>query len=96
MDSNYLRKTIVDVLKTSDVKKASLFGSIVSGEFTSESDIDILIEFDDKNNKSLLDLIELKSLLEEKTNFRIDLLTYDSVSPDMRKYICDCSESIYG
>lgn len=96
MDRNHLRKTIVDVLKTSDVKKASLFGSIVSGEFTSESDIDILIEFDDKNNKSLLDLIELKSLLEEKTNFRIDLLTYDSVAPDMRKYICDCSESIYG
>ena len=36
---------ILEILKKHDVKRASLFGSIVRKELTSESDIDLLIEF---------------------------------------------------
>ena len=96
MDINDVKRTIVDVLKTADVKKASLFGSFISDNYTSLSDIDILIEFNDKQNKSLLDLIELKSLLKEKTQSRIDLVTFDSISPNLKEYILSNNESIYG
>jgi len=41
-----LKKTLVDVLRKHDVKKAALFGSIVRGEATDESDIDLLVEFE--------------------------------------------------
>jgi predicted nucleotidyltransferase len=40
------------------VKKAAFFGSIVRGESTENSDIDLVIEFEGK--KSLLDLAGLK------------------------------------
>ncbi|MFX1327519.1 MAG: nucleotidyltransferase family protein [Promethearchaeota archaeon] len=36
---------VLDILKKHEVKRASLFGSIVRGEMTSESDIDLLVEF---------------------------------------------------
>ncbi|NQE45981.1 hypothetical protein C5S31_08165 [ANME-1 cluster archaeon GoMg2] len=58
-----LKKTLIDVLKKHDVKKAALFGSIVRGEATDESDIDILVKFEGR--KSLLDLAGLKLDLQE-------------------------------
>ena len=67
-----------------------------SGTFFEESDIDIVIEFNDRNNKSLLDLIELKNILEEKTDFKIDLITHDSVNPVLKDYILNNNEIIYG
>ncbi|RPI94640.1 MAG: hypothetical protein EHM32_06545 [Spirochaetales bacterium] len=96
MDIDGIKKSITEILRKQDVKKAGLFGSIVRGDFSPDSDIDILIEFNDKHNKSLLDLIELKSLLEEKTNQRIDLLTYDSINPRIRESILQHHEPLYG
>ena len=58
-----LKKTLIDVLRKHDVKKAALFGSIVRGEATDESDIDLLVEFEGR--KSLLDLAGLKLDLQE-------------------------------
>jgi len=55
---------ILEVLKAYDVRKASLFGSIVNGNFNEKSDIDILVEFNGK--KSLLDLAELQIELKKK------------------------------
>ena len=79
------KEAILDVLKKHDVKRASLFGSIVREEMTAESDIDILIEF--KGEKSLLDLAGLKIALEEALNSKVDVLTFDSIHPLLREQI---------
>ena len=50
---NEIEDALVRILQKHDVKKASLFGSIVRGEATKESDIDLLVEFEGK--KSLLE-----------------------------------------
>ena len=79
------KEIIITILKKHDVEKASLFGSIVRGELNSESDIDLLIEF--KGNKSLLDLVTLKFELEEKLDFKVDVLTYNSLHPLLKDQI---------
>ena len=76
---------ILEILKKHDVKRASLFGSIVREEMTEESDIDILIEF--KGVKSLLDLAGLKIALEEALESKVDVLTFDSIHPLLREQI---------
>jgi len=76
---------ILEILKKHDVKRASLFGSIVREEMTDESDIDILIEF--KGKKSLLDLGGLKVALEEALKCKVDVLTYDSIHPLLKDQI---------
>ncbi len=78
-------KKIVGILRRNDVIRASFFGSIVRGEMTEESDIDILVEFDGK--KSLLDLAHLKNELEDAINRRVDLLTFKSLHPRLRDRI---------
>lgn len=81
-----IKRKINPILKRSDVKKASLFGSVAKNEAKKNSDIDVLIEFK-KDNKSLFDLVGLKIELEEKLNKKVDVLTYDSLHPLLRDII---------
>lgn len=83
--SKELRALIVAILKNHDVKKASLFGSVVRGEDTPESDIDLLVEFEGR--KSLLDLVCLKMELEESLHRPVDVLTYRSLHPLLKSRI---------
>jgi predicted nucleotidyltransferase len=80
-----LGEKIIDILRRNDVKRASFFGSIVRGEMTEGSDVDILVEFDGR--KSLLDLAHLKNELEDTINRRVDVLTYKSLHPRLKDKI---------
>ncbi len=87
-----IKKTLIDVLRKHEVKKAALFGSIVRGEATEESDIDLLIEFEGR--KSLLDLAGLKLDLQELLRRRVDVLTYKSLHPLLKERILSEQEVI--
>jgi len=51
-----IRRKILPVVRKYEVQKAALFGSFVRDEQREDSDIDILVEFKDRENKTLLDL----------------------------------------
>lgn len=87
-----IKKKILPILRKYSVKRASLFGSIVRGEATKKSDIDILVEF--KGEKSLLDLAGLKIELEELLGRKVDILTYNSLYPLLRERILKEEEAI--
>lgn len=80
-----IKGKILNVLKQYNVKKASLFGSIVRGEASDKSDIDLLIEFEGR--KSLLDLAALKLELQELLKWKVDVLTYKSIHPSLKECI---------
>lgn len=80
-----LKRKILPVLQNYDVVKAAIFGSFVIGEAKEGSDIDILVEF--KGKKSLLDLAGLRIELEELLERKVDVLTYNSLHPLLRKKI---------
>lgn len=81
------------VLKRQGVTKAALFGSAARGEAKKKSDVDILIKF--KGQKSLLDLVRLQFELEEKIAKKVDLLTYNSIHPLLKKIILGEQKVIY-
>ncbi len=85
MTINQIKKKILPILKKNDINRASLFGSVVRGEATEESDIDLLVEF--KGEKSLLDLAGLKIELEELLGKKVDVLTYNSLHPLLKDRI---------
>ena len=80
-----IKEKILNALKQNDVKRAALFGSVVRGELSDESDIDVLVEF--KGRKSLLDLVGLKLELEEMLKRKVDILTYNSLHPLLKDRI---------
>jgi hypothetical protein len=89
-----LKKKIIPILKKNDVVKSSVFGSFARGEDTPESDIDLLIKL--KRPKGLLFLAGLKFELEDNLNRKVDLLTYRSINPKLKKYIHKDEIKIYG
>ena len=80
-----VREKIIDILRKNGVKRASFFGSIVRGEMTEDSDVDLLVEFEGR--RSPLDLAHLKNELEDAVNRRVDLLTYKSIHPLLKDRI---------
>jgi len=80
-----IRSKAVPVLKRYGIKEAAIFGSTVRGERRRGSDIDFVVEM--PKNKSLLDLIGLQ--LDLKTEFKtnIDVVTYESLHPMIRKHV---------
>ena len=80
-----IENKILPVLRKYHVRRASLFGSVVRGEMTEESDIDLLVELPEI--ASLLDLAGLKIDIEELLGRNVDVLTYDSLHPLLRDRI---------
>lgn len=74
------------ILKRHDVKHAAIFGSFARGEASARSDVDFLIEYKGKN-KSLFDLIDLKSELEDTLGRKVDIVTYSSIYWRLRDQI---------
>ncbi len=81
-----ITKKAVPILKKHAVKRASIFGSFATGLAIVKSDVDFLIEYSSKN-KSLFDLIDLKLDLEESLDCKVDVITYRSIYPGLRKRI---------
>lgn len=73
------------ILRSAGVRRAAVFGSFARGEATAKSDPDLLIEFE--GEKTLFDLIALKRRLEQILGTRVDLITYQSLSPLLRDSI---------
>lgn len=83
---------ILPVLKRHDVRKAGVFGSIVRGESTEGSDIDVLVEL--PPNLSLFDFIGIKLELEDVLGKKVDLVEYASIKPRIRERILNQAVSI--
>ena len=88
-----LKEIMIPVFRRNDVVKAGIFGSYVTGENKNDSDIDVLVELIE--GKSLLDLVGLKLELEEITNKKVDVITYDSIYPKLREIILNEEIVIY-
>ena len=85
-----LRKKILPVLLPYGVKRVGLFGSVVRGENTPESDMDILVKLKPPQERRPLGLfkwIALEEELSQKLGCKVDLVSEDGVSPYIRPYI---------
>jgi uncharacterized protein len=81
-----IKKKIIPILRKNDVVRAGIFGSYARGEAKKKSDIDIIIQ---PPRGMGLGFVGMKLELEEKLGKKVDLLTYNSISPYLKKYILD-------
>lgn len=80
-----IKKQVLPILKEAEVKRAALFGSYIRGEDTKKSDIDILVDL--PRGKTLFDLVDLKTNLEEKLKKKVDIVTYEGIHPLLKDSI---------
>jgi predicted nucleotidyltransferase len=82
-----------DILKKYKVKSISLFGSYVRNEQREDSDIDLLIEFEEDTYHNFINLIfTLEDLLQKK----VTVVSKDEISPYILPYVLKEVEKIEG
>jgi predicted nucleotidyltransferase len=74
-----LAAKIRPILDEHGVQRAALYGSVVRGEASEGSDVDLLVELPEE--KSLLDLVALKRDLEQAVGREVDVAEYGSLHP---------------
>lgn len=87
MDKEIMIKKIQEFLKYQPITKAWLFGSYARNEQTPQSDVDILVVFDQNSGKgvSLLDHIAIAMDLEELLGQKVDMITEGTLLPFAHK-----------
>lgn len=96
IDSNF--EKLADLCRKHKVVKLFAFGSIVSGKFNEDSDIDLVVDFEDVDLYDYADnYFNLKFSLEDLFKREVDLLEEKAISnPYFRKSIDEKKKLIYG
>ena len=81
-----IKSKIIRILRNNNIKKAGIFGSYAVGKNKKNSDIDIIVE-PPKNIG--LRFVKIQFELENNLKKKVDLITYGSVHPLLKKRILD-------
>ena len=86
---------LADFCRRHHIRKLSLFGSVLRDDFGPQSDVDVLVEFDDQHVPGFEFVriqIELSELLGGR---RVDLVTPRALSPFLREKVLRSAETRY-
>jgi hypothetical protein len=79
------RSQILDLARRHGARDVRVFGSLARGEATGTSDLDLLVTLAD--DRSLLDLVQLKQDLEDLVRRPVDVVTERALSPYLRDHV---------
>lgn len=77
-------KSLEPVLAARGVTGLSVFGSQIDGRAGPDSDIDIIVDYDPDSRFSLLDLIAVGRLIEERLGIKADVMTRPGLHPVLK------------
>lgn len=86
---------VAEFCKRNHIRKLALFGSVLTDRFRPESDIDMLVEFDDRARVGLFDLARMEIELTEKLGRKVDLRTPKDLSRYFRDEVVRGAEVQY-
>ena len=82
-----LKEHKAEVVQRYRVSELGIFGSFVRGEQKKRSDIDILVEFDEKNIPGLIKLSEMERYLQRLLKKKVDLVIKSGIRRELKKGI---------
>ena len=81
-----LRTLLPDLQELYGVRSMGVFGSYVREQQASDSDLDLLVEFDDRP-LSLFDFVRLENELSDALNVKVDLVERRALKPHIGRRI---------
>jgi len=89
------KEQIAEFCRRNHIRKLSLFGSILREDFTPESDVDMLVEFEEGARVSLFDFVGMEIELSETLGRKVDLNTAQDLSRFFRRKVLEEAEVQY-
>lgn len=80
-----LTENLEEIRTSYKVKKLGIFGSYVRGEQNEDSDVDILVTFEEP--VSLLKLVGFKHYLQDITGIKVDVVPEKNIRPGLKDII---------
>jgi len=68
-----------------NIREIGIFGSYVKGDQSGDSDLDVLVDFEEV--PGLLQFIEIENYLSDILDVKVDLVMKDSLKPVIGRYI---------
>ncbi|MFN0104210.1 MAG: nucleotidyltransferase family protein [Bryobacteraceae bacterium] len=78
---------IAALCRRNQIRKLSFFGSVLTPRFRPESDVDMLVEFEEDARPSLLTMARLERELSELLGRKVDLRTAGDLSRYFRREV---------
>lgn len=88
------RDKITEFCRRNHIRRMALFGSVLRDDFTPQSDVDVLVEFEPGHTPGLA-FITMQDELSELLYRNVDLNTPACLSPYFRQEVLDEAEAIY-
>ena len=85
---------ITDFCREHHILQLSLFGSVLRNDFSTESDIDMLVEFDPGHTPGLV--FSMQRELSELIGRQVDLNTANDLDPSFRRVVLSEAQAVYG
>jgi predicted nucleotidyltransferase len=89
------KEKIEDFCKRHHIRKLSFFGSVLKGDFSPGSDVDVLVEFEPGQVVGFLRLAAMEIELSKILNRKVDLRTPAELSRYFRQEVLDLAEVQY-
>ncbi len=80
------RKEIAKFCRKHNIRKLSLFGSVLRDDFGPDSDIDVLVEFEPAARLSLFDFVRIQEELEALFEHKVDLVEASALRNPFRRH----------
>lgn len=93
---NIPHETIAEFCKRNYIRKLSFFGSVLRSDFRSDSDVDVLVEFDPEHVPGFFGLAHLERELSEILGKKVDLRTPQELSKYFRDEVVSSALVAYG
>jgi len=74
-------------LKAAGITRLSLFGSVARGDASSESDVDLMAEFDPAKQFCLLEMVGLENRLADILGIRVELTPTRALKDHVRERV---------
>jgi len=99
MNKEEIQEKLVEAIKANphkdEIRKVSLFGSYAYGAPKSDSDIDVLIEFEPDAPIGLFEFVRIRRAFSEFIGKKVDLLTPEALSKFFRDEVLANAKTIY-
>lgn len=86
---------LMEFCKKNHIRKLSVFGSALRGQLKPDSDIDLLVEFEEKHIPGLFSIVKMEIALTEILGRKVDLRTPEDLSQYFRDEVMRNAEIQY-
>jgi len=89
------RNKLAEFCRRHHIRKLALFGSVIRDDFTPESDVDVLVEFEPGARVGLITLAGMEIELGRLIGHRVEVHTVKGLNPQFRDEVLKTAEVQY-